>query len=145
MSIDVRVSTRIRRPRREVVDYVLNPANESHWISGISESRQETPGPLGKGTKVRRVASMMGGRIEYTPEVIEFEPDRRVLMSTDSPFPMTVEYTFRADGDAAIFEQRLGGGPTGFSGLLSPLIQLMVRSRVSGDMKRLREILERRT
>lgn len=142
MSIDVTATTRIRRPLCEVFAYVTNPANEPEWISGISESVPETPGSIAKGSKVRRVANFMGGHIEYTPEVVEFEPDHRLRMVTDKPFPMTIDYAFSERDGATVFEQRLRGGPAGFGGVLSPLMALMVRRRISSDMRRLAAILE---
>lgn len=142
MSIDVRVQTVIARPLAEVAAFVVEPENERLWIDGIKESARETPGPIAAGSRVRRVAAFAGRRIAYTPEVLEYEHERRVLMRTDTPFPMTIEYAFAAEGDRTRFTQRLIGGPTGIAGLLSPLIATMVRRNVAADMERLRVLLE---
>lgn len=142
MSIDVNVSTVIARPLSEVAAFVIEPANERRWINGIRESVPETPGPIAAGSRVRRVAAFAGRRITYTPEVIAYEHERRVLMRTDTPFPMTIEYTFAAEDGRTRFTQRLIGGPAGIAGLVSPLIAMVVRRNVATDMERLRVLLE---
>lgn len=146
MPIDISIEAQIGRPVAEVAAFVLHPVNETKWIRGIEESMPLTADPLGPGSRVLRVAKFMGRRIEYTLEVIEFEPNQRLLMETRVPFPMTIRYTFseraseRAGGTA--FSQRLRGGPTGMMGLLSPLVAMMVRRSVRADMERLRLLLE---
>ena len=142
MSIDITVETRIAKPLGEVAAYVIDPANEPKWIKGIRESVPLMPGPIGKGSRVRRVAHFMGRRIEYTPEVLEFEAGRRLLMRTTSPFPMTIEYSFTEERGEAVFRQRLQGGPKGIAAWFSPLMAAMVRRNVGADMARLRALLE---
>ena len=144
MSIDVTVETTIGRPLEEVASYVIDPTNEPEWIRGIVESTLETPGPIGAGSRVRRVATFMGRRIKYTPEVAELEPRSHLLMRTDKPFPMTIEYRFSESSSSTRFQQRLQGGPGGVMGLLDPVMAMMVRRNVRGDMRRLKTILEAR-
>jgi hypothetical protein len=142
MSIDITVTVRIARMLDEVWTYVVEPRNEPAWISGIKESVPLTDGPIRDGSRVRRVASFMGRRMEYTPEVVAFDAGRRMLMKTDKPFPMTIEYRFEGTAAGSTFSQRLEGGPGGFAGLLSPLMAMMVRRNVAADMERLRRLLE---
>lgn len=142
MSIDVTVEQVIARPRAEVAAYTIDPAHEPEWIRGIVASTPITPGPLEKGSRVRRVAKFMGRRIEYTPEVLELDPGQRLLMQTDKPFPMTIEYEFADRDGGAVFRQRLTGGPSGIAGLFSPLMAIIVRRNIRGDMARLGVVLE---
>jgi hypothetical protein len=144
VSIDVTVQTTIKLPRALVSEYVLDPANEPKWIKGIVESTPLAPGPIGKGSRVRRLAKFMGRKIDYTPEVLDLDPNRRVVMKTDKPFPMTVEYEFSDHGSSTVFRQRLQGGPGGIMGLFSPLMASMVRRNVRSDMERVRAMLEDR-
>lgn len=142
MSIDITVETKIARPRAAVANYVIDPTNEPKWIRGIVDSDPVTPGPIGKGTRVRRVAKFMGRVIDYTPEVIEFEPGLRLLMRTEAPFPMTIEYQFAERGGGTVFRQRLQGGPRGVMRLFAPFLAIVVTHNVRGDMERLRALLE---
>jgi Polyketide cyclase / dehydrase and lipid transport len=142
MPIDISIEAQIRRPVAEVAAFVIDPANEPTWIGGIEESAPLSADPIRPGSRVRRVAKFMGRRIEYTPEVMEYEPCRRLLMETRVPFPMTIEYVFGERAGGTSFTQRLRGGPTGIMGLLSPIVASMVRRNVRGDMERLRVLLE---
>lgn len=142
MAIDVEVSVTIAKPRADVAAYVVEPANEPAWISGIKQSQTEGGGPLAVGTRVKRRASMMGRGIDYTTVINEYEPGRRVQMTTEKPFPMIIDYAFDDAGGGTVFRQRLRGGPKGVMGLLSPLLARMVRGNVTKDMERLRAALE---
>ena len=144
MAIDVTVEQQIRRPRHEVAAYAVDPANEPAWIAGISESQLLTPGPIAKGSRARRLAKFAGRRIEYTPEVLEYDEGSRLLMQTDKPFPMTIEYRFADRDGGTLFSQRLQGGPGGVAGIFSPLMAMMVKSTIRRDMQRLRRLLESR-
>ena len=143
MSIDITVETTIRLPRALVSKYVMDPTNEPKWIKGIVESTPLAPGPIGKGSRVRRLAKFMGRQIDYTPEVIDLDPETRLVMKADKPFPMTIEYEFSERDGSTVFRQRLQGGPEGIMGLFSPLMATMVRRNVRSDMERLRATLER--
>lgn len=68
-SIDVTVTTTIEAPRDQVASYVVDNRNDLAWIGGISESELLGDRPIGVGSRVRRVASFMGKRIEYVNEV----------------------------------------------------------------------------
>jgi hypothetical protein len=144
MAIDITVRTGIALPVHEVAEYVLDPANEPKWISGISTSEPLMPGPVAVGSHVKRRAKFAGRKIEYMTEVVALDEDARVLMKTDKPFPMTIEYQFADAEGGTVFTQRLQGGPGGVVGVLSPLMAIMVKNMVKRDMQRLKRILEGR-
>jgi hypothetical protein len=62
------VEQRIARPRVEVARYATDWQNEPAWIGALSESRLVTEPPFGVGSRVERVASFLGKRIEYVNE-----------------------------------------------------------------------------
>jgi hypothetical protein len=142
MSIDVSVDVLIARPVAQVAEFVIEPTNEPRWIKGIQESVPLMSGPIAVGAKVRRVATFVGRQIEYTPTVERYERDKLLAMRTDQPFPMTIEYIFEDDTGGTRFTQRLRGGPAGVAALFSPLMAIMVRRNVRGDMQRLKQLLE---
>ncbi len=101
MGVDVRAEISIASPRQEVAAFAMEAENDPRWIGGISEARRLTEPPTGVGTRVERIASFLGRRIEYVMEVSEYEPPARiVLRSIKSPFPMCVSYEFE-DRDGA--------------------------------------------
>ena len=93
MAIDVRAETEIERVPAEVAAFAMEAGNDPRWIGGISTARRLTPPPTGIGTRVERVATFLGRRIEYVMDVVELVPNERiVLKSVKAPFPMRVTY-----------------------------------------------------
>ena len=80
----------------------------------------------------------------YTYEVVEFVPDRRLVMRTaEGPFPMETVYEW-ADVDARTTRMRLSnrGAPSGFSRLAAPLMARAMKRANTNDLKRLKNVLE---
>ncbi len=143
MAVDISAEIVINRPRNEVAAFASDPGNDPAWIGGIVEAKTLTGPPFGKGAKVARVASFLGRRMEYEPEVVEYEPNSLVAMKADSPFPMTIRYTFAGAGRGGTKMTILvQGGGTGFYSVAAPLLAMMVRRNVSQDLKRLKRMLE---
>ena len=76
MSIDVTATATMTVPREEVARYVIDHRNDPVWIGGISESELLGEPPIAIGSRVRRVASFMGKRIEYVNEVTRLDQAR---------------------------------------------------------------------
>jgi uncharacterized membrane protein len=143
MSIDVVAEVHVQRPRGEVAAYMSDPANDPEWIAGLREAHLVGDGPLAEGSRVARVASFMGRKVEYVNEITALEPGRVLDMrSVKAPFPMHITYTFEdRDGGTLVRNHVRGGG--GLFSLGSPLFAPMVRRNVRKDLERLRELLER--
>jgi uncharacterized membrane protein len=140
---DVTVETEIARPREEVAAYVADWRNDPTWIGALRDVRLETDGPVGVGSRVARVASFLGRRIEYVNEVVDYEPGRRLLMrSVKAPFPMTVLYEFEDAGGGTRVRIRAGGDASGFYRLAAPLLDRAVARGIRGDLARLKTVLE---
>jgi hypothetical protein len=145
MAIDVTVRARINRPAAEVGAFLTDPRNDPEWIGGLIEVHPPSA-PLELGTRVERVASFMGRRIEYVLEVVRFEPGRALEMrAVRSPFPMLVSYVVEEARDSSIVSLRVEGGPGGPMRVLHPLMVWQVRRNLRGDLDRLRRVLERST
>ena len=141
--IDVTVEQRIEAPPERVAAYAMDPANDASWIRALTEVEVLTGGPVGVGTRVKRVASFLGKRIEYVNEIEEYEPPRRLAMrSVEAPFPMTVVYEFEPAGQGTLMRITTGGDTSGFYRLAGPLLAGQVRRGVAGDLRKLKEILE---
>ena len=144
MSIDISVATTIGRPREEVAEFATDPTNDTAWIGGISEARVVTDGPPGPGSRVARVASFLGKRIEYVNEVDELVPGERLVMhSVAGPFPMRITYEFADAGDGSVARIRVEGDAGGFYAIATPILRRKVRRSVEADLARLKHLLER--
>jgi uncharacterized membrane protein len=143
MRIDVQAEVQVNRPRDEVAAYMTDPANDREWIGGLREARVVGGGPVAEGSRVARVASFMGRKVEYVNEITTLEPGRMLEMrSVKAPFPMQITYTFEdRDGGTLVRNHVRGGG--GLFSLGSPLFAPLVRRNVRKDLERLRELLER--
>jgi hypothetical protein len=143
MGIDITASTTIRAPRERVARFVIDPGNDVAWIGGISEARLEGTKPLGIGSRVRRVASFLGKRIEYVNRIEELEPESRLVMrSVESPVPMVVTYAFEdAPGGGTRTSVHVQGEPAVYR-IAGPLIARQVRHSVGDDLRRLKGLLE---
>ena len=144
MAIEVTAQVVINRPREDVAGYATDPANDTAWIGGIVEAELLTAPPVGVGTKVRRVAKFLGRRMEYTPEVVEYEQNSRLVMRTDSPFDMTIAYKFEDASSGTLTRIHIQGGGGGFYRLAEPLLARMVKRNIAGDLRRLKKLVETR-
>ena len=143
MPVDVTAETTVDRPRNEVAAYAMDPANDPVWISGITEARLLTDPPLGNGTRVERVASFLGRRIEYVLEVEEHDPTAVMVMrSVKGPFPMRVTYRFDAEGTGTRASIRVQGDAGGFYRLAAPLLSLAVKRSITRDLRNLKGLME---
>lgn len=142
MTTDVEVQEWIARPRLDVARYATDWRNDPAWI-GVEESRLVSDGPFGVGTRVERVATFVGRRIEYVNEVVEHEPGRRLVMrSVKAPFPMTIVYEFEDAGDGTLMRIRAAGDASGFYRVASPLLSRAVKRAIVRDLARLKVVLE---
>jgi uncharacterized membrane protein len=140
----VDVQTTIQRPRVQVAAYAMNPENDRAWIGALTGVKVLTDGPVGEGTRVERVARFLGKRIEYVNEIIEFAPPERLRMrSVKAPFPMTVDYEFVEEDDRTVVRIRTAGDASGFYRVAGPLLDRAVRKGVTGDLARLKAVLEK--
>lgn len=138
------VETTIDRPREEVAAYVVDWRNDLSWIGALTESTLLTEPPVGVGSRVRRVASFLGKRIEYVNEVVEHEPGARLAMrSVQAPFTMTVVYEFGDAPGGTLVRIRTEGDASGFYRLAGTLLSRVVKRSIAADLGRLKTTLER--
>ncbi|MCH8062630.1 MAG: SRPBCC family protein [Chloroflexi bacterium] len=142
MAIDVRAEVQIARTREDVAAYVVNPENDALWIGGIESARMLTEPPVGVGTRVARVASFMGKRIEYTPEVVAYEANSLLTMRTDRPFDMLISNEFEDSDGGTLARIRIQGVGSRFFRLAAPLLGPAVKRNIKSDLRNLKAILE---
>jgi uncharacterized protein YndB with AHSA1/START domain len=142
MTVDVQVETTIERPIAVVAAYTGNPANAPEWYVNI-RSVECTP-PVAVGSRMDFVAQFLGRRLSYTYEVVELEPERRLVMrTTEGPFPMETTYTWEPAGEGATrMTMRNRGDPSGIFKLTAPVMERAMSRATSKDLARLKAILE---
>lgn len=143
MELDVLAAIDIARPPEAVAAYEFDAANDPTWIGGVRTAEHLTDGPIGLGSRVRRVGSFLGRPIEWVMDIVEYEPGRRLAMhAVKSPFPMDVTYELAPSGAGTHATIRIRGEASGVYGFLGPLTPMMVRRSVQSDLGRLRRAIE---
>jgi uncharacterized membrane protein len=144
MSVDTAATITVNRPRADIADYLLDPSNDTTWIGGIRTARLVTNGPVGVGSQVERIASFLGRKVEYVNEIVELTDTKLAMKSVKAPFPMRVTYEFHEAGpEATEVIVRVEGNPKGFYGFAGPLMNKAVHRSISGDLRTLKQVLER--
>ena len=146
MPVDILTETVIARPRGDVAAFAADPDNATAWYQNITAVEWRTPPPLAVGSRIAFVAQFLGRPIEYTYEVREHVPGERFVMSTaEGPFPMETTYEWADAGEGATrMTLRNRGEPSGFSKVGAPLVSGAMRRANAKDLRRLKEVLERR-
>lgn len=146
MAVDVTTDIVIRLPRGEVAGFAADPSNATRWYSNIRSVEWETPPPVQVGSRVRFAAHFLGRRLEYTYEICELVPGRRLVMSTsEGPFPMETSYDWRDESpDSTRMSLRNRGEPSGFAKVSGPLMAHAMRRANRADLRRLKDLLEGR-
>lgn len=82
--------------------------------------------------------------MEYTYEIDEFVRDEKLVMQTsEGPFPMETSYEWETvDESTTRMKLRNRGNPSGFFGLMSPLMSFMMRRSNLNDLASLKKCLE---
>lgn len=143
MAIDVTARTVVARPRDEVATFVIDHRHDPVWIGGISESELLGDGVISEGSRVRRVASFLGRRIEYVNEVVRLEPGSVLEMrSVHSPFPMHITYRFADVPGGTEATVRVEGEPGGLYRLGAPMLKRAVQRSIDRDVAALKRTLE---
>jgi hypothetical protein len=112
----------IYRPVDEVFDVVADERNEPRYNPRICRAEQLSPGPIGRGTRFRAEAVMLGRRTGMTMEYTTYERPRRLASSIHMP-AADIAGTLRFDPVA-------NGTRMGWSWVVRPrgLYRLLTRS-----------------
>ncbi|KRF22731.1 MULTISPECIES: SRPBCC family protein [unclassified Phycicoccus] len=144
MTVDVRVQTTINLPISTVASFAGDPTNAPDWYANIKSVVWQTQPPVAVGSRMDFIAQFLGKRLAYTYEVVELEPDLRLVMRTaDGPFPMETTYSWEvARAGSTRMTLRNRGNPAGFSRVAAPVMELAMRRATTKDLARLKTLLE---
>jgi len=142
--IRVENSTQIDRPVEEVFAYVVDDLGRlPEWIDILAESvPSETPTKV--GTRVTNRVRLLGRRFENTLEVVEHEPNRRLVFKTDAPFAVMATFVFEPVDGGTSFATVLEAQPnaSAFFKLGEPILTRVGKRRFKGHLRRLKKRLE---
>jgi hypothetical protein len=138
--MDVTAKRVIRAPREKVAGYVMDWRNDPEWtaVKTVTLSRQAEGGGYGAGAQVTRSAYFLGRRTDYVMNVERFEPpDLIALRSVQAPVPTQVSYRFQPHPDGTLITAMMSTAEGRVSRLAGPLMRVLLRTTVNGDLKKL--------
>jgi uncharacterized membrane protein len=100
--MEVQTSTEVDRPLADVWRFyaVEHVSNHPRWDPDM-HLEQLSDGPLGLGTRIKRVNTRWGTPVEGEMEVVEFDPERAFAVSIHDPnMEARGRVTFEARGSA---------------------------------------------
>jgi len=93
--ITFRVSLVIEKPVEEVFGFVAQGENSSKWNSAVKSVRRISEGPVNIGARYSMIRHLLGGMVENTYEVVEYEENRTLAIKIISgPSPFLYRYRF---------------------------------------------------
>jgi uncharacterized protein YndB with AHSA1/START domain len=136
------VSTTIKRPVEEVFAALSDATKNQEWLSAVSETTKTSDGPIGVGTTYHSVGKFLGRRMESDVTYTEFEPNRRYVFETTTPFPMTAAFTFESVAGGTRVDQVVDAEPGGFFKLAGPLLVAAAKRQFKNDLDNFRDLME---
>ncbi len=139
------VTTVISRPVQDVWDFFVDLTNSPRWTQSGSELRPTSKGPLGLGTTIVGVRTMLGREIKsQTLVVTQFEPGRLIGIAADVkllghvPGAVTFENVAGRTRLSRWTEVDLGRAER----LLGPLLARLLRSGQGTELANLKRLIE---
>ena len=135
----------IDRTPEEVFAYLDQLERHGEWQAAIVTIRVETEGPTRVGSRATETRQIPGGQREFTYEITEHDPPRRVAFRVlNGPVrpagTVTIEPVDDGSRSRVTLEFDLVGH--GFGKLLALLARRDARKRIPQDQVRLKERLE---
>ena len=141
--LEIKGSLEILSPAEDVFAYATDPKKSVEWESAVVEMEQTSEGPLGVGSKGRRVEKTIGTD-EYTWEVTEYEAGKTFTVNYDSQnFAGGGGFDLEAiEGGTRLAYRFRGNAKRTLFRLLAPLMMPIFRRQTKKDFNKLKEILE---
>ncbi|HEX4940353.1 MAG TPA: SRPBCC family protein [Candidatus Kapabacteria bacterium] len=140
---EVKCSVDIPRPPDVVFAFAGNYANDPVWRSGVLSMVYQTSGAPAAGVRTKEIIRSMGRKAVTIGEIIEYSPSRTAFRSISGPVPCEGSREFVPVASGTRFTYSLTLHPTGFLGLLEPLLKRMFTKQIQADVQRLKRHLEK--
>lgn len=137
----VRNTTVLPCTPEEAFDYLPDIRSELEWNPDCKLAEKITDGPIDVGTKFR--AQWIGSPLVEV-EIVEYERPRRWKAHNGGPLEINFVATLEAVPEGTLLTVDFEALPHGWFRLVFPLFLLLLRRQEKENMRRLREIFERK-
>ena len=133
----------INQPASVVFAYLIDWDKGTQWQQQLVEVAQTSGGPVGLGTTIKEVRSLMGRRIETTFKITGFELDEKVTFeSIQAPFPMQAHYNLEPVTGGTQVAFTVEAELTGIYKMAEPMVAHSPKIQLESDFALLKQILE---
>jgi uncharacterized protein YndB with AHSA1/START domain len=143
--ISYRIEQTIDRPVQEVFSYVADPIRYPEWMD-VSDVHVETLGAMGVGSTGRAMMKMGSRHIPYDWEVTGYEAGVSFgFRTTSGPFDWEGRFETSSANDTGTRVVTTGTiGLKGWRRVLEPLMRGEIQRGEAAELRRLKDLLERR-
>ncbi|SRR6266516_2889378 len=139
----IKQSVTINQPVERVFSFVRDTRNTARWHPSLSEARATLEGPAQIRTQVTEVRTVVGRKMESNFEIVELEPNKRIVMkSVSGPFPLKVTILFESLGNATRITLDADTEPRGFLKLADGMIGGMLKKEMENDLSAAKHVVE---
>ena len=136
------IPVEIDRPVEEVFQYFTDVARIPEWNSMVLEVTPSAH-PIHVGSTAKFRMRLLGRTIEATQEVLEYEPNRRVVVRTPAPIAVTDTWMFESLGPGRTrLNYHSVGEVSGFFKLADPIVARVAKKQLTAQLETLKELLE---
>ncbi len=141
----IEASTKLAAPIRDVFEFVANPQNDVHWLSGLKSVDKLTDGPLKTGSRFRHTGKFLGRTVFGDTIVISFQPDSFIeVKSTGGQFRFFRGFRFwETVGETYILGFANIDVKKGVPPLPVAVIRMMLQTAANVSIERLNAALNR--
>ncbi len=142
MSVDAKAEILIERPRAEVAKIMFDPKCDKLWVGGLTNVFPMSSGSLVKGSRVNRDGNFLGRQYSARVLVVNDEPEKMLVLSSDEPFEMTTKYELEDTDTGTKVKLRLQGIVEHQYKLPPAVLNKSVTEALADDLKRLKRHAE---
>ncbi len=143
MAFKIDGTVEIRRPLRDVGDFLAAPENDAKWQKGVVHLVR-TGGDTGTvGATYERVQETMGRKIKSVQELVEHQPGRRIVFTTKGKMVELRSVYALADSTGGTRAQwTVEGELLGFAAMFEGVVAEELGRDVPKNLERLKSALE---
>ena len=146
--MEASASILIKRDRREVFEFIADPANQESWVEGVSGPEVTSEGEFGKGSTYESDYTYEGKTHHIRYQVTVYDPHRAFgVKSMEGPYPFHGLVTLEKDREGTFVTNTIdahsdGVGTSIMFGVFGPLLRKNMSKQLRRELEALKAHLE---